>query len=450
MFTPRSRREFLGTLGATAALTPFLPFFDRRAEAQQGAPRRLLLLFTPNGSVPTRYWPTGGETDFTFAPGSITESLAPFRSKMIFAKGMSRPRAGGGGHESAFRTMWTGAGQTGSGGGFGGYAAGPSVDQMVASALPAGPTFPSLQFGVQHDGPGANPSVLTVMTYKAAGQPLAPESNPYKMFERLMLSGGSGGPTALSPEALAKVRARRKSVIDLVSEDLRALAPRLDRGDRTKLSQHLEGLSAIEKRLDNPTNPATMGKCGGPNVRPMIDLAANESFPELLGVQSSMAVAALACNLTQVASLQWSRSFSQVRHTWVGVSQEHHTLSHKTSAMDMEQKYQIDRWYHQRMAELLKQMDSIPEGNGTLLDNTMVLFCNDLSEGAAHSVAPAICWVAGRCGGKIKTGTTGRFLQLGGSDFTQMMLTAAHAMGVTSVTKVGSLGKEGDIPGMLA
>ena len=161
---------------------PFVPFLNRRAEAQPAAfPVRLMLLFTPNGSVPAQFWPSGGETDFTFKPGSITEPLAPYKSKLIFPKGMKRPRGGGGGHESAFRTMWTGAGQTGGGGGFGGYAAGPSIDQIIAKALPADQTtFPSLQFGVQHDGPGANPTVLTVMTYAGPGQPLAPESNPYK------------------------------------------------------------------------------------------------------------------------------------------------------------------------------------------------------------------------------------------------------------------------------
>ena len=118
-----------------------------------------------------------------------------------------------------------------------------------------------------------------------------------------------------------------------------------------------------------------------------------------------------------------------------------------TSANNQNDKYKIDRWYHERMAEMLHQMDSIPEGNGTLLDNTMVLFCNDLSEGAPHSVAPAICWVAGKGGGKLKTG---RYLKLNGSDWTQLMVTAAHVMGVTSVNQVGSLGKQGDIATLLA
>ena len=100
----------------------------------------------------------------------------------------------------------------------------------------------------------------------------------------------------------------------------------------------------------------------------------------------------------------------------------------------------------QRMAELLHQLDSIPEGNGTLLDNTMVLYSNDLAEGAAHSVAPNICWVAGGGGGGLKTG---RFLQLTANDWTQLLVTAAHYMGVTSVNQVGPLGKMGPIPTLL-
>jgi hypothetical protein len=441
-----SRRDFLGAT-TLAALGPFVPFLNRRAEAQPGAafPVRLMLLFTPNGSVPAEFWPTGGESDFAFKPGSITEPLAPYRAKMIYPRGMKRPRGGGGGHESAFRTMWTGAGQSGGGGGFGGYAAGPSVDQMIVKAIKSETTFPSLQFGVQHDGPGANPTVLTVMTYTGSAQPLAPESNPYAMFDRLMI-GNAGSPTGIGQGDLEKVRARRKSVLDLVSADLRSLAPRIDRSDRLKLEQHVEGLSSIEKRLNNPMNPGAAGACRGSATRPGIDLKANESYPELLGIQSSMAVAAMACDRSRIITMQWSRSFSQVRHTWAGVASEHHTLSHKTSAKDQAEKFRIERWYGERQAELLRQMDTIPEGNGTMLDNTMLIYCNDLTEGAPHSVSPAISWIAGKAGGKLKTGPNGRLLDLSTYDFTQLLVTAAHVMGATSINQVGPLGKLGDIP----
>ncbi len=445
-----TRRDFLGTLGVgvSAVLAPFMPVFNRQAEAQNtGFPRRLLLVFSGNGSVPDDYWPTGGETDFAFKPGGISEPLAPFRQKLIFPRNMRRVRNGPGGHESAMVCLWT-ASSRNPGSPFGGYSKTASIDQIVAKKLPAGGTaFPSLEFGVQHDGPGANSRLLTVMCYAGSDQPIAPESSPYKMLDRLML-GSATAPTGIRPEELEKIRLRKKSAVDLVRREIEALTRKIDRDDRAKLEQHIEGITAIEKRLlrpiDAPTGPVASG-CGAPaNMKTGIDLKANESYPELLALQNSMAVAAFACNRTQVASLQWSRSFSMVRHTWVDVNAGHHTLSHDTSANATRQKAAIERWNMQRMAELLKQLDSVPEGNGTLLDNTMLVYANELTQGAAHSVSPPITLVAGGGGGKLKTG---RNLDLGPNvDFSQLLVTAAHVMGVTDVNQVGDLGKPGNIP----
>jgi hypothetical protein len=440
-------------MAAGAALSPFVPFFGRRAKAQglsgSGYPRRLLLVFSGNGSVPEQYWPTGGETDFSFAPGSITEPLAPFKSKLIFPKGIRRVKSGPGGHESAMVCLWT-ASSRNPGSPFGGYSKNPSVDQIIAKKLPQTRAFPSLEFGVQHDGPGANSRLLTVMLYSGSDQPIQPESDPYKMFDRLML-GSATAPTGIRPEDLARVRARRASTIDLVRRELNQLQRKIDRGERLKLEQHLEGLSAIEKRLLQPVNAPTApvaGACGAPAIKAGIDLKANASYPELLAIQNSLAVAALACDRTQVASLQWSRSFSMVQHTWVGVTTGHHTLSHNTSAMARMQKAAIERWNMQRMAELLQQLDSVQEGEGTLLDNTMLIYANELTEGAAHNVSPPITFVAGSGGKQLKTG---RLLELGPTwDFSQLLVTAAHVMGVTDVTQVGDLGKPGNIPALLA
>jgi hypothetical protein len=451
MSSKSTRRGFLGALGLSTAMAPFVPFLNRRAEAQAGYPTRLLLVFSGNGSVPTEYWPEGGETDFTFKAGGISEALAPYKSKLIFPMGMSRVKNGPGGHESAMVCLWT-ASSRNPGSPFGGYSKGPSIDQIVAKKLPAGQTaFPSLEFGVQHDGPGANSRLLTVMLYSGSDQPLPPESSPYRMLDRLML-GSATAPTGIRPEDLARIRARRKSSIDLVRDELGALNRKIDRSDRIKVEQHLEGLLAIEQRLikplDAPMAPAAApGGCAAPGMKMGIDLKANASYPELLAIQNQLAVAALACNRTRVASLQWSRSFSMVQHTWVGVNTGHHTLSHDTSANARNQKAAIERWNMQRMAELLKGLDSVPEGEGTMLDNTMLIYANELTEGAAHSVRPPITLVAGSAGKKLKTG---RLLNLPTYDFSQLMVTAAQVMGVNDVTQVGDLGKPGNIPALLA
>jgi Protein of unknown function (DUF1552) len=445
-----TRRDFLGGMGVgvAAALGPFVPYLNRRAEAQTGVfPTRLLIMFSGNGSVPADYWPTGTETAFTMKP--ISEPLDPFKSKMIFMPNLSRVRNGPGGHESAMVCLWT-ASSRNPGSPFGGYSKGASIDQIIAKKLPQTTAFPSLEFGVQHDGPGANSRLLTIMCYTGSDAPLAPESSPYKMLDRLML-GSATAPTGIRPEDLLKIRMRQQSAMDLVKQELTALNTKIDRTDRAKLEQHLEGLTAIEKRLnrpiDAPMGPVSMG-CGAPsNVKMGIDLKANASYPELLALQNSLAVSALACNRTRVASLQWSRSFSMVQHTWVGVNTGHHTLSHNTSAGAQAQKAAIEKWNMTRMAEFLKQMDSVPEGSGTLLDNTMIIYANELTAGAAHSVSPPICFVAGSGGKKLKTG---RLLTGVTANFSQLLTTAAHVMGVMDVNQVGDLGRPGNIPEILA
>jgi hypothetical protein len=427
-------------MGVGAVMSPFVPFLNREAEAQVGYPTRLLLVFTGNGSIPNQYWPTGVDTNYSFVPGSITEPLAPFKAKLIFPKGLKRVQTGAGGHESAHVPIWSQSSRSTSGT-FGGYSKLPSVDQIIAQNIAKDTPFPSLEFGVMSDGAGANARLLSVMSYSGPDQPIRPESNPYNMFNRLMLSNMSN--PGMTPQDLERIRMKRQSALDLVRNELRSLATKIDAEDRIKLEQHVTGLAEIEKRLNMPPGSGVSTQ----PPRTGIDLKANDSFPEILAIQNSLAVAALASNRTRVASLMWGRSFSLVKHTWAGVNTEHHTLSHDTSAQADLQKQAIETWFMQRMADLLKQLDSVPEGNGTLLDHTMLIYCNELNTGAAHNASPAITLVAGSGGGKLKTG---RLLELGTTnDFAQLLCTACHVMGVTSVTQVGDLGKAGTIPALL-
>jgi hypothetical protein len=243
-------------------------------------------------------------------------------------------------------------------------------------------------------------------------------------------------------------------VLDAVRGDLKALSMKIDRDDRIKLEQHLEGLSGLEKRLQQPINPAMGGggACGAPmigNPGMFSDATAranNANFPMILDIQNKLAVAALACDRTRVATLQWSRAFSGVRHEWVGVREDHHTISHRTGANDISMLHKINVWYAQRFSELLSALDAIPEGGGTLLDNTAVIWVNEANTGNhAANTMPTV--IAGSLGGKLRTG---RYLQLAGYDWSQVLITMAHGMGVTSLNKLGDLGmKEGPVPGLM-
>jgi hypothetical protein len=264
-----------------------------------------------------------------------------------------------------------------------------------------------------------------------------------------MLPAG-GAPGAIDPNAgdIAKLRARRKSVIDAVMGDLRALSTSIDSDDRHKLEQHLESVSSIEKRLQMPVTPGAEGAgCRAPDVaKTMFSTAAladNANFPAILDIQNRMAVAALACDRTRIASVQWSRSFSPIQHTWVGVTTDHHTLSHHTDAASMTQLHHINRWYGQRLGELLGYLDAVKEGNGTLLDHTIVVWGNEAATGN-HNANPGITVVCGGSDGLLKTGQN---LNLTGNDWSQLLITLAQAVGATTVNHIGNLGmKDGTLP----
>ena len=457
MLRPKlKRRKFLEAIGLGAALSPFVPYLNRDAEAaSQVFPKRLVLTFAPNGTLQDKFWPSGSETDFTFAKGQITEPLAPYRASLIFPMNLTRPKPRGGGpHEVAMGSLWTGASllpdQTG---GYG-YASGPSIDQMLVAALQPGTSFASLALSVAHDEQigGDLDATTKYMTYSASGRPVIPDPDPYHVFGSLLLSGGGTG--QMTPDALQRVRAERKSVLDLVLAELNALGQKIGSEDRDKVESHIAGLRDIEKRLEAPVPSGTpqaqcaTSKPASGYERKLYD---NDSFPNLLKMQTDLLVAALACDATRIASLQWSRTFSMLRHTWLDPSApQHHTNSHLTSDDAVSWQYRMSYWYAQQLAYVLERMSAVTEGDGTLLDHSLVVWGYDMNYGAVHELSPALAVLAGGLGGTIDTGTSGRLLDFAGNyDWTQLLLTICQAMGASDLNVVGDLGRTGVLPGLL-
>ena len=338
----------------------------------------------------------------------------------------------------------------------------PSIDQLIAAKLPRETTFASLEASVRHDEQeGANQGIVTKhMCYSLSNQPVPPESNPYAMFDRLMLGtppGAAPPPGAMTMTDLAGVRAGRKSVIDLVRAELTVLSSKLGGADRARIDGHVTALRDLELQLEATTAPVggaagmPTGACSAPSLDPAYRtmVESNDAFPMVLKLQTDVMVAALACDRTRVASLQWSRTFSMLVHKWVGVTDPHHTQSHKTDAAALEGQAKVSNWYAKQLAYLLGQLASVKEGNGTLLDNSLVVWGYDMADGAVHETNPGVAVLAGKLGGRMRTGANGRLVELGGNDWSQLLVTICHAMGLTQVTNVGDLGKAGPIPGLL-
>ena len=436
-----SRRALLKALGVSAAAAPFVPALDGWAAG--AAPKRLVLLFSPHGVIPETYWPTGADTNFTFPAGGILEPFTPLKTEMTIFKGLRRNTTGKGEHEIAMANLWTGTSMALPSQ----DANGPSIDQIVAKAIKPDTTFESLQLGVQcpYWGEGDITSKAgspnSSMINAGPHQRLYPENDPQKLFDRLF-SGGMAAAGAGNMADADRLRSERKSILDFVRDELTDLDGKVGKNDKLKIAAHLEGTRDVERRLQQP---ATM--CGAV-TKPdgSIDLGANANHPKLIPLMNQLVVAALACDRTRIASLQYSRSFSMQRHVWLGSNEGHHTLSHNAGAKKM--LSDIQRFYFTHLASFVSLLKNTTEGGQSLLDNTLVVYSAELYTSWDHARDPSVSFFVGKAGGAIKP--PGRIVDFGGNnDHNQFLTTIGRAMGVTTLNKVGDLGKEGILPGVL-
>lgn len=392
------RRRFLQAMGLAGG-SLFLP--SRMGRAQNAPPKRLVVVFTQHGfvydSFKMRPGGVGEFADFDVPFADIADTdlsrvlrpLAPFKDRLLAIDGLSMASAEGdiafNEHDKGTRHALTGAPIVDDNGSI--FAGGASIDQLVARQIALRGRLDSLEFGVI--GPTNGGAI-----WRAAGQPLPPDNDPRGAFARLFppAAGSSGGDAD-------RVRAGQSSVLDLVADQYDALLPRLSGEDRRKLELHRDLVRGAERRvleLDALT-------CARPD-EPDLD----DNFNSVRHYESrfdafvDITAAALACDLTRVVSLQ----LSQLRNDHLGISGDvhadfAHTSDSNDNAIEVMSRYgEIHAGHVQR---LLAALDSVPEGNGTLLDNTAVLWCSELATGTHRfNVWPAI--VAGGAGGALKTG----------------------------------------------
>ncbi len=385
------RRRFLRGLCGGALALPLLDALTSGPARALPHPKRLVVFFSANGTIDSAWRPTGGEKDFVLS--EILAPLAPHREQLLILGGIDAESSyhgpGDNSHWNGMGHMLTGTELLDLGGGVftGG---GISVDQHLAKQIGGATKLASLELAIEE-----SPStVWSRLSYLGAAQPVPPESDPQRVFHRLF-----GG---ISPD----LKAQRKSVLDAVSDDLGALQPHLGRADQLKLEAHLDAVRDVEKRIYISPAPS----CGSIELS-RLDI---NDLPAIGKEQMDLLVLALACDLTRVVTLQWSQAVSMTRMTWLGIADPHHTLSHfPISDQDAQAKLvKINRWYATQFAYLLQAMKSVPEGDGTLLDHSVVLWCNELGEGSSHSRRNVPYVLAGSAGGHFETG---RYLNFQGS-----------------------------------
>jgi hypothetical protein len=444
-----ARRTVLRAGGAAFAL-PLLeamsPVGARRTRAAGVGPKRFVVMFSPNGTIYKNWVPTqgpGGETDFTFGP--ILEPLAAHKADTIVVSGLNQQGGGGDGHQNGIGGMLTG--QTlnpgpfagGAGAGSSGWPNGISIDQRVAEMNGRGTRLRSLELGVQV-GTANNTSR---MSFLGPNRPVPPEENPARAYERLFMDSGA------TPEQVARLRARRRSVISAVKDQFTAVSSRVGSADRARLDAHATMVMEIEARLDAQSMPTTA--CGAHSAPAVpADVAANDSFPAVGRLQTDILALALACDITRVASLQWSRSVSITRFTWLQINEAHHELSHlpDSDTATVDKLTSINRWYAGELAHLCDRLAEAKEVDGSrLLDSSLVLWVNELGKGNTHSRKQAPYVLVGRAGGALRTGRHLSFT--GDPPHNDLLVSVLLAMDIPATTFGKAEWCRGPLPGLL-
>lgn len=412
------RRDFLRNLGLSAAALPLLGGLSSLGAAEPVAPRqRIIFVFSPNGTVPPAFWPD--EEGANFKLKRILQPFAPFQDRMLTLKGVNnRVRGDGDAHMRGMSCLLTGielfpGNIMGGGGAPAGWASGPSIDQELRNFLQSRPgtktRMGSLEIGVSV-GNRADP--WTRWSYAGANQPVAPISSPYELFDKLY--------------GQMKESESLVSVLDGLKSDLAKVAQNVDARDRALLDQHATALRELERGLRENRSAASLQVPANPAAGVMLD---NDSIPQVTRMQTELLLSAFQNDLTRIATFQFTNSVGSARMKWIGIEEGHHSLSHDPdlNTGSVEKLTKINTWFAEQIAYLAKRLKETPEpnGKGSMLDNTTIVWTNELGKGNSHTHED-IPWVLIGGGLGFKTG---RALKYNKTPHNRLLLSIAHGFG---------------------
>ncbi len=374
-----TRREFIKHLGLSAAAVPFvcnLPSlgFANAARRKQ----RLVVMFSPNGTVPKSFWPNTETEELQLT--EILKPLEPYRNRVMTLHGVcDRVRGDGDSHMRGMGCLLTGielfpGNIQGGSHTPAGWASGLSIDQEIRNHLQADPEtktrFGSLEFGVMVPD---RADTWTRMVYTGPNRPVAPVDDPYQMFNKLY----------------GQMRDREDlgSILDELQEDLRKVRDSVGNEDKKLLDEHAALVRSLEQELQ-AAHASDVGHAV-PELEPGVR-EDNDNMPTLSRMQVDLMINSFLADFSRIATLQFTNSVGQAKMRWLGIEEGHHDLSHKEdSDEDAQDKLtRINTWYCEQLAYLVQRLAETPEpgGEGSLLDNTLLVWGNELGKGNSHTL----------------------------------------------------------------
>ncbi|MGB7347451.1 MAG: DUF1552 domain-containing protein [Pirellulaceae bacterium] len=403
-----SRRTLLRGTGAALALPWLEAMMPRASAAEIGgaspdqAPVRMAALFVPNGVRQDKWTPEGEGSDFKLSP--TLEPLADVKDQLLVLSNLWNQASNvGDGHyvkTSGFLTCTT----INKSLGIDLNCNGKSMDQVAAAQAENLTPLPSLELGIDPVTTGVDTNVGYTRVYgshiawSGPTSPLARELNPHLVFDRLLRAAKPAGKSAQ----------RDGLLLDQVIDDAKELSHRLGAADRQRMDEYLQSVRSIEKRLERQSNEGSMA------WKPLKILDAKQSppqdmpdqFPDHVHLMLDMIALAFQTDTTRVCTFMFGNAVSGRNFSFLdGVSGGHHDMSHHQNAEDKLEAYQrINVWHVQQYAYLLNKLRGMKEGDGTVLDNSMILYGSGLRDGNSHSPHNLPILLGGSGGGQIATG----------------------------------------------
>jgi len=374
-----NRREFIRDLGIGATALPFILNLPSLGFAnQQRRKQRLVVMFSPNGVVPSAFWPD--EEGSSFQLKESLKPLEPFRDRTLILHGLcDQVRGDGDNHMRGMGCLLTGielfpGNIQGGSDTPAGWAKGLSIDQEIKNQLQSKPEtrtrFGSLEWGVMVPD---RADTWTRMVYAGPNKPIAPIDDPYQMFAKLY--------------GRMKDQESLKSILDDLEDDLHKVGSVVSTEDRQLLEEHATFVREMERELQD-TRSRDIGHAV-PEIEPGVKHD-NANMPKTSKMQIDLMVNSFAADFARVATLQYTNSVGGARMRWIGVTEGHHELSHNPDSdkKSQESLTKINKWYCEQMAYLAKRLAETPEpgGGGSLLDNTLIVWTNELGKGNSHTL----------------------------------------------------------------
>lgn len=436
-----SRRTVLHGMGTAMALPLLEGMMPLTALAQSAKPqaKRMAFLFVPNG-VNMADW-TPATTGKDFALPYLLEPFKEIRDSISILTGLTQDKArangdGPGDHARSAAAWLTGCQPRKTSGA--NIKAGISVDQVAARAIGRQTKFPSLELGCERGGmagdcdSGYSCAYSSSISWHSEATPVAKEIDPRLVFERLF------GVT--DPNESAESRYRRKvynqSILDFVQEDATRLKKQLGQQDQRKLDEYFAGVRDIERRLAWQEKASKEVRLSGLNIPAGVP----KDYDEHIRLMGDMMILAFQADLTRVCTFMFANEGSNRSYRQINIAEGHHELSHHGRQQDKLEKIRaINRFHTEQLAYILKKMQSIKEGDGTLLSNSLIVYGSGISDGDRHNHDDLPILLAGLGGGTVRTGQHIKYAN--NTPMNNLFLAMLERAGVRAETIGDSTGK---------